>query len=159
MADYEFVTRWTFDAPLARVWDEIYHPERWSDWWKAVLAVSLIEPGDELGVGTLRRYTWRGMLPYRLTFDMRTTLVEPLARLEGIATGELDGVGKWTFDADGGKTRVLYEWTVRATKKWMQLTAPVARPLFEWNHDVVMRWGFEGLSERLAVEASTADRR
>jgi hypothetical protein len=28
----------------------------------------------------------------------------------------------------------------------MNLLAPVARPFFAWNHDVVMRWGGEGLS-------------
>ena len=34
----------------------------------------------------------------------------------------------------------------------MNLLAPVARPLFKWNHDVVMNWGAEGLAKRLGVE-------
>jgi hypothetical protein len=33
----------------------------------------------------------------------------------------------------------------------MNLLAPIARPLFKWNHDVVMHWGGEGLARRLGV--------
>jgi hypothetical protein len=31
----------------------------------------------------------------------------------------------------------------------MNRLAPLARPVFGWNHDVVMRWGGEGLARRL----------
>jgi hypothetical protein len=33
----------------------------------------------------------------------------------------------------------------------MKLLKPIARPLFEWNHDVSMRWGAQGLAQRLGV--------
>jgi hypothetical protein len=46
---------------------------------------------------------------------------------------------------------VLYEWNVTTSKRWMNLVAPVARPVFAWNHDVVMRWGGEGLARELGV--------
>jgi hypothetical protein len=29
--------------------------------------------------------------------------------------------------------------------------APAVRPLFAWNHDVVMRWGGEGLARLLGT--------
>jgi hypothetical protein len=51
---------------------------------------------------------------------------------------------------------VVYDWRVRSTKPWMNLLAPVARPVFEHNHDVVMRWGGEGLARRLGVELLAA---
>ena len=44
-------------------------------------------------------------------------------------------------------TAVVYEWNVRTTKPWMNLLAPIARPVFAWNHDWVMRNGGEGLAE------------
>jgi hypothetical protein len=44
---------------------------------------------------------------------------------------------------------VLYEWSVHTTKRWMNFLGPVARPVFEYNHNVVMRWGGEGLARRL----------
>ena len=49
-------------------------------------------------------------------------------------------------------TRQIY-WNVRTTKPWMNLLAPLARPLFKWNHDVVMGWGAEGLARKLGVES------
>jgi hypothetical protein len=39
---------------------------------------------------------------------------------------------------------VLYEWNVATTKPWMNLIAPIARPVFQWNHDWVMSRGGEG---------------
>jgi hypothetical protein len=33
----------------------------------------------------------------------------------------------------------------------MNLLAPLARPIFEWNHDVIMRQGGEGLARLLDV--------
>ena len=41
---------------------------------------------------------------------------------------------------------MLYEWNVATTKAWMNLLAPVARPVFEWNHDWVMARGGEGIA-------------
>jgi hypothetical protein len=34
----------------------------------------------------------------------------------------------------------------------MNLLAPLARPIFRWNHDVVMDWGADGLARRLGVK-------
>jgi len=149
MTAYTFVTNWRFDAPVSAVWDELFHPERWPEWWKAVESVVELAPGDEDGLNAVRRYAWRGALPYRLTFDMRTTSVERFTRLEGLATGELVGRGCWHFTKEGALTAVRYDWEVETTKWWMRLLSPIARPAFEWNHDVVMKWGFEGLRRKL----------
>ena len=157
MADYSFVTRWRFRAPLEPVWDSIYHSEEWPAWWRGVESVERVEEGDDRGVGALQLYTWRSKLPYRLAFYMRLTRVEPMSLIEGEAAGELSGTGVWRFSDEGNSTRVRYDWNVRTTKPWMNLLAPVARPLFKWNHDVVMGWGAEGLARRLGVERLNAD--
>jgi hypothetical protein len=75
-----------------------------------------------------------------------------LAFIEGEAVGELTGTGRWRLAEREGITEVRYDWNVSTTKAWMNLLAPVARPLFKWNHDVVMNWGAEGLARRLGVE-------
>ena len=113
----------------------------------------MLEKGTDGDVGSLRRYTWKSKLPYRLRFDMRTTRVERPHVLEGRAEGELDGTGRWELRQDGEWTRVRYDWCVRTTKAWMNLLAPVARPFFAWNHDVVMRWGGAGLARKLGCAA------
>ena len=148
---YEFVTRWQFAAPLERVWDELIHPEAWPTWWRGVLEVTPVKPGiDSHGMGAARHYTWQSRLPYKLTFTMTTTLIQPFSKIEGVATGELQGIGCWHLSHENGLTHVRYDWRVEANKWWMRWLSPIARPVFEWNHDVVMEWGRQGLVKRLA---------
>lgn len=149
MADYSFTTEWRFDAPIEAVWREIAHPLDWPQWWRGVERVDELEAGDADGLGSVRRFTWKSVLPYRLSFDMRCTRVERHHLIEGMASGELDGFGRWTLAVDHGATLVRYDWTVATNKTWMNRLAPIARPLFGWNHDVVMGWGEDGLRRRL----------
>lgn len=148
--DYEFVTVWVLDAPIEKVWDEIKSSETWSIWWKGVLNVEELKKGNEHGVGKIVRSTWKSKLLYKLIFDSEIVRVEDLKIIEAKAFGELEGRGLWQFEKlDENKTRVQYDWKVRTTKSWMNLLAPVAKPLFRWNHNVIMNWGGEGLAKRL----------
>jgi hypothetical protein len=157
MADYEFVTIWRFNSPLEPVWEMIYHSERWPSWWKGVEAVSLVKEGGLNHVGSIYRYTWKSKLPYRLKFDMQLTRVEPMTLIEGEALGELSGTGCWQLSSAGEVTTARYDWRVKTTKRWMNLLTPIARPFFKWNHDVVMRWGAEGLAKKLGVRLLEAE--
>jgi uncharacterized protein YndB with AHSA1/START domain len=152
MPSYEFLTTWCLEAPRERVWDAIWESERWPEWWRGVVAARTVSAGDESGVGQVGRYTWRSRLPYDLEFEMATTRVAKPHLLEGEARGELAGIGRWRlFEQDGDVpvTAVIYEWNVSTTRPWMNLLAPLARPVFEWNHDWVMRNGGEGLAALL----------
>jgi hypothetical protein len=153
MTEYSFVTHWSFAGSVERVFDAITHPLQWPDWWPGVERVVELQPGGEDGLGGVHRSTWKSALPYRLTFDSRVTRVERCAIYEVEATGQLQGHGLWTFSPDGAMTHVRYDWNVVTTKRWMRLLAPVARPLFRWNHDVIMRWGQGGLAVHLARAA------
>ena len=88
--------------------------------------------------------------PYELEFEF---VVERAGRAaldeRRGASGELTGTGHWRLYEQDGVTAVTYEWNVHTTKRWMNALAPVARPVFEYNHDVVMRWGGEGLARAL----------
>jgi hypothetical protein len=155
---YRFVTEWRLQAPVEAVWNEIFHPENWPEWWDSVKAVVALKQGDATGVGAVRRYTWKGALPYRLTFDMETTLVAPYSRLEGIASGELSGIGRWSFVRGGDSgTSVRYDWEVQTNKPWMRFLSFILRPAFEWNHDVVMQRGLDGLVARLEAVRRTSE--
>lgn len=150
-SEYRFVTVWKIGAPLQAVWDAIHDPAAWPQWWTCVEHVSEVESGAADGVGALHSYVWKGRLPYRVRFDMRVTRVEPLALLEGVASGAVEGIGRWTFSPSDEITAVRYDWRVRTGRGWMNLLAPVARPLFEWNHDYVMQKGGEALARRLGA--------
>ena len=153
MASQQFnlVSDWVVAAPLERVWAELIKPDDWPQWWRAVKRVQLLREGDESGVGAERRFTWGSALPYTLTFDMRATRVEPMQLIEGRASGELDGLGRWTLTPAGQATHVRYDWIVELSKPWMRTFAPVLRPAFAWNHNVVMGWGFADLKRRLSI--------
>lgn len=133
------------------VWAAIYRSGAWPEWWPQVLGVAELAPGNADGVGAVRRYTWRGRLPYRLTFDVEATRVERPYLLEGRVRGDLEGVGVWHLQPVDGATRARFDWAVTTTRTWMNLLAPLARPLFTWNHHAVMRAGGEALARRLGA--------
>lgn len=150
---YDFVTLWRVSAPIDRVWPVIADAEHWPDWWRAVASVQLLDRGDPSGIGARSRITFRTALPYGFTFDTIITRLEPPHVMEAQASGDLVGRGLWTLTADGESCLVRYDWNISTNKAWMNRLAPLMRPAFNWNHDVVMRWGAEGLSRRLGVVA------
>lgn len=152
--EFHLVTTWTIDASVEDVWRELSRPETWPDWWSSVKQVSVLHEGDERGVGTIRRMHWATALPYDLTFDMETTRVEPLSLIEGRAVGELEGLGRWTLRGNGPNCDVRYDWIVKVTKRWMIRLSFILRPVFSWNHAVVMERGRRGLLHRLQRRAS-----
>ena len=149
MTAYAFTTHWRIGAPLDAVWDSILHSERWPGWWPGLQRVVELEPGDGHHLGSVRRFVWKGRLPYTLSVEMKTTRIEPPTLLESEAGGELVGLGMWRLRPSAEGTAVRYDWRVATTKRWMNWLAPVARPVFQWNHDVVMRNGERGLRRLL----------
>jgi hypothetical protein len=149
MAEYRFLTTWLLDAPRDRVWEAIHDQKAWPGWWRGVEDVIELEPGDEDGLGSYSRLTWRSKLPYDLVFEVRTTRVERPHLMQGDAVGELTGKGLWRLYESDGTTAVVYDWNVRTTKAWMNLLTPIARPVFAWNHNWVMARGGEGIAQYL----------
>jgi uncharacterized protein YndB with AHSA1/START domain len=152
LAEYRFVTVWKLRAPIDAVWQAIVEADKWPYWWRGVVSVQSLRAGDAQGVGGVARYVWRSRLPYTLAFDMEVTRVEPPALIEGRASGELEGTGTWRLVETDGVTTVGYTWEVRTTRPWMNLLTPIARPLFAWNHDYVMKSGGECLARLLGTE-------
>ena len=157
MADYSFVTVWRHHAPIEAVYDAIADSLAWPEWWSTVTAVEQVAAGDpDTGQGDVRRYTFKGSLPYTLSFDLAVTNMVRPRTLAGSATGELEGTGVWTLTEEAdGITVARYDWNVRTTRWWMNVFAPLARPIFKANHDVVMRAGAAGLCTRLGGVSGT----
>jgi hypothetical protein len=149
MAGYEFLTTWLLEAPRERVWEAIYDQESWPEWWRGVEEVEEIRPGNDGKLGAVSRMVWKSLLPYRIEFEVTTTDIDRPRLLQADAIGELAGIGRWRLFEQDGVTAVLYEWNVSTTRPWMNLLAPVARPVFEWNHDWVMSHGGTGMARLL----------
>ncbi len=149
---YSFITNWKIKAPVQQIWDAIYESTGWPSWWNGVLDVKIIEKGETNGVNGVREYIWKSVLPYKLAFNMRLIERIDLEYLHGVAFGELEGEGTWLFKQENDITFIQYNWNVFTNKTWMNYLSFMLRPVFKYNHDVVMRWGAEGLAKKLNAE-------
>ena len=75
---------------------------------------------------------------------------------QGAYSDDLGGSGE--HGPDGG-IRVPADtdaWTVRPRTRGLTALAPVARPIFEYNHNVVLGWGGAGPARRLGCNLLAA---
>jgi len=149
LADYSFKTIWRVHATPDKIWNALIAAEKYPSWWKSILRVEPIAPGDANGIGRTVRTTWKTFLPYGFTFDTRVARIVWQKTLALDAFGELEGTGLWTLTPEGDATIVRYDWNVKTTKAWMNFIAPIARPFFSSNHDAVMNDGALGLARLL----------
>lgn len=150
MADFHFVSRWYLEAPIEEVYEALVTPTHWPQWWPELIDVEERACGDRQGIGRTERFVWRSPLRYTLRFDMRVCRVRSPWLIEGEASGDVAGLGRWELCEQAGRTRVEYTWQVRTTRPWMGWLARAARPLVVWSHHAVMRHGAEGLARHLA---------
>jgi hypothetical protein len=151
VADYTFLSTWLLEARREVVWEGIRDAAAWPSWWRGVVSSEELEAGDAEGIGRRYRVRWRSLVPYAVCFEFAVEEVEEPVYMAGRAVGALEGTGVWRLYERDGVTCVTYDWRVRTTKAWMNAVAPVARPVFKWNHDWVMARGGEGLAARLGV--------
>lgn len=152
VTQYRLASIWQLDTTIERVWDVLYDSAAWPQWWPYVERVEELKAGDAIGVGSVRRFRWKSRLPYRLSFDLEVTRSERPFLLEGHTQGDLQGKGLWHLQSVNATALVRYDWSVTTNKPWMNLFAPIARPLFTWNHHAVMRAGGRGIGDRLGVK-------
>jgi uncharacterized protein YndB with AHSA1/START domain len=151
VARYELLSTWLLQAPRGAVWEAIEDASAWPSWWRGVVSAERVGDGDADGVGRRYRVRWRSAVPYAIGFEFEVLETEAPGYMTGRAVGELEGTGTWRLFEEHGVTAVTYDWRVRTTRAWMNLVAPLARPVFEWNHCWVMARGGEGLAQRLGV--------
>jgi len=146
---YHFVTTWRIKASIESVWQIIYDQKLWPAWWKGVLKADTFKEGDQNDIGKIVDYSWRSILPYTLNFKMISKKIQRPTLMEGNAFGELEGEGKWILEEKNGVTTATCYWNVNTSKKWMNAFSFILKPLFEWNHNVIMKWGAKGLAKKL----------
>lgn len=123
--------------------------QRWLDWWPRLHSIA-VDRANGL-VGSSARCVWRSPFGYRLRMDLQLVDVIPEKQVDLSVRGDVDGTAVVQFTRAGSDTRIDVEWRVATTLPWMNLAAPVLRPVFTWGHRVVMRGGEEGLNRILAT--------
>jgi hypothetical protein len=144
--DYHFVTVWRVRGTVAEVKEVLRDGESLPRWWPSVyLSVDLVEKGGPDDLGTVLDLHTKGWLPYTLRWRLRVS--EPItdAGFALEATGDLDGTGRWTFEQDGPRVVITYDWRVSAGKPLLRRLSWLLRPAFSANHHWAMRRGEESL--------------
>lgn len=158
MTPYHFVTTLRVTASLEAVYWAIAEPAWVEDWGDAV-RVERRQAADEVGWGSCFDATVRAPLGYHLSARIETIEADPWSRLRMQATGSVVGTGTWEITANGGATDVRFDWDVSTTERWMDMLAPVARPVFERSHGIVMRHAARTAADHLGAELLHFDSR
>ncbi len=135
------------DAPIRAVWPIIRDVSAYPRWWKEF--VEARKRNDVDGVGAVVWVHVKAALPYHMYFEVEAVREEPPRVAAVRVQGDLNGSMQWTLEADGQGTRLTFEETVATGKALLTLLAPLFKPLFAWNHTVMMRSGEQGLRRLL----------
>ena len=101
-----FLTTWLLDAPVEPVWDAIYDTDAWPSWWPGVRRVDELVPGERTA-SAASRASRSGAPAVRPRVRDAVRAGRATHRLlEGVASGELAGVGRWRFFAEPRTTAV-----------------------------------------------------
>jgi hypothetical protein len=151
MTNYHFQTVWWTPAAIEKVWETLAHYSGLTTWWRGIRKVEVLRKGDESGVGTILRQGWRSRLPYTLIFDLEMIRLESRRVLEGRASGDLEGICKWTFKPVNDGTEIRFDVHVRPGRWWMNLPIPFAPRILRASFETIMFWGREGLERILGM--------
>ena len=151
MEMYHFVTRWFFQVPVERLWEEYKDIESWPGWFQSLKGVSIQSPELPVGLGTVADCVVKGFLPYTLRFQIEVTTFEPPSLVEVRSSGALVGGGKLVLEPQAGGTAVAFHWDVGTTNPILNLLGklPFAKAMMERNHNHVMANGYRVLKARL----------
>jgi len=149
--DYTFLTQWRVEAPPELVYEVLKQGEKYPDWWPEVYLSAVKHPsGDPEGIGDRVDFHTRGRLPYHLNWTAEVVRHIRPHTIEIRASGDFDGLGRWTLSDIPDGTDIRFDWVIRAEKPLIRLLSPLLKPVFTWNHQWAMAVGYERLIEELA---------
>jgi hypothetical protein len=149
-ARYHFLSTYRFEGDPERVWEVIQAVESWPQWWSWLNKVEVLRPGTtDIGLGAVYRYTVRAPAGYGFVYQTENVAVEPARRIDVVSSGEIVGRGRLAIESHSdGPLVVWFAWLVETPTLWMRILAPIARPMFTWNHDRMMDAFGAGLAKK-----------
>lgn len=156
MMRFVMTSRWRLQATDAeKVWQVLTDIETWPHWWRYLREARIVSRGRADHVGDVAALHWGGALRYGVRMRVTTTLAQRAQQLEGRAEGDLHGHGTWLLEPEAPDAVIVtYRWDITLQRPWMRRLAFLLRPLFEWNHFVVMRAGAQGMARQLGCRLS-----
>src|SRR6267142_362414 len=97
-SDYHFVTKWRVEGDVCEVADILEDALNLPRWWGSVyIEAKELESAGENGIGRVISLHAAGWLPYTLRINFRTFASNYPNGFSMTATGDLEGIGIWTF--------------------------------------------------------------
>ncbi len=139
-AKYHFFTGFQLAGDRDAIWNVLQDVPAWPTWWRWVRRLDTVRAAsapDDVGAAYRNQMGSPLLIGYTYTFTV--TGVDRHRRIELDSTGDLQGRGQWDFvTAPDGTIHVSFPWLAETTRWWMNLIAPVGRPMLVWNHDRLM---------------------
>lgn len=157
---YHFISQWRVFGSMEEVQHILSDPAQLPTWWPAVyLGVTVLDPGQDSGLGRIIDLYTKGWLPYTLRWKFTVTEVTATT-VKLAAEGDFIGTGQWTFTPDGDWTRLTYDWQITAEKPLLKALSFLLKPIFSMNHHWAMHQGEISLQLAIArLRAETAEAR
>jgi hypothetical protein len=147
LTEYHFEEQWFVDAPPEDVFPIIRKIADYPGWWTEFLDAQ--KRNDIDGPGAIVAVHVKSSLPYHMYFEIEAVREEPPRIAEVRVRGDLIGSMKWTLRPEGSGTRLFFEETVTTGKALLNVLAPLFKPFFAWNHEIMMKHGEAGLRRLL----------
>ena len=142
---YNFHDEWDINVPLETAWVLASDPSKWQQWWPGLKNVIITDQKSNV-VGSRASLMWRSKTGYKLKHAVTITSIQPRSNIKFNSEGDLKGSGIWKFINQGNQTHMVIDWHVQTTKVWMNVLAPLLRPIFINNHSALMKRGEAGLN-------------
>jgi hypothetical protein len=143
--DYSFRDVWSVRAATTTVFDALVDLANYPAWWPDIRSVTQID--DDTA-----EVRCRSTLPYALTFRLhRAVQDQDAGRMRVNMTGDLQGYVQGVVAPHRAAGSLLaISQRVVVNKRLLRALAPVARPLFQVNHALMMRRGQRGFRDYVA---------
>lgn len=136
---YHFNNSWNIDAPVELIWDELINYKQWPLGYDGLGKIEQLDESDHLQIGNNIRSTWKGSLPYSITFDSIITDFTKYSFIAFNVTGDLYGKGICSFLPSQYNTTINFNWNVSPTQLWIKMSSPFVRTIFIENHNYIMK--------------------
>jgi uncharacterized protein YndB with AHSA1/START domain len=143
---YRLSSRWELEATPREVFDLIADASSYPRWWPSVfLDARILEPGNDQGVGRLVEVRTAAFLLFTLRWRYRVTSVRASEGMAVETSGDLDGVGVWSFEPSDSHVVVRFNWRGGVTRSPFRQLPTFLRPLFRACYRWAMERGFTSL--------------
>jgi hypothetical protein len=149
-AKYNFITTFCVKASVEEVFAVLIAYNKWQTWWKGLNDLEVIKDARVPKGYKLALALGPGF--YNLHFTLTLDSISINKSISLNSSGDLQGVGTFTLSQKEDSTVVTFIWNVETTKFWMNLVEPIGRPIFVFEHNVIMKWFAQGLANYLQKE-------